>query len=81
MVRRGPTEKLFVCTGKVCSEAYQAQGIIDRLKYETKERKNLTIDTCPCMGQCKKGPNIKQIKNGQEVIHNKQTPIIALKLI
>lgn len=51
--------KVQVCHGKTCTERF-CEYINTRLENDKKKfNLNLEIENSPCMGQCKRGPNVK----------------------
>lgn len=51
--------KIQVCTGKSCKSKF-SEYIIKRLQSDTEKFKleNVTIETCPCLWDCKIWPNV-----------------------
>lgn len=69
--------KLQVCHGKTCTERF-SEYINTRLENDkSKFDLNIEIEKSPCMGQCKKWPNVK--KEGE--INNYMNPAKAAELI
>lgn len=70
--------KIQVCTGKSCKSRF-SEYIIKRVEWDVKKfnLENITLETCPCLGQCKVWPNV--IIDGK--IENYCDPIKVSKII
>jgi NADH:ubiquinone oxidoreductase subunit E len=69
--------KVQVCHGKTCTERF-SEYINTRLENDkAKFGLNIEIENSPCMGQCKRGPNVKI--DGE--IHNYCNPAKAAELL
>lgn len=69
--------KIQVCTGKTCRERY-SEYILARLERDRELfwLDNLIVETCPCTGNCKDGPNM--LIDGKVELHC--NPIKASKM-
>ncbi len=68
-----------VCNGHACHNI--GEHILDRAKIEAQKRNDVSVGTCPCMGQCHKGPNVSIEKDGKREILNNMNPIKIYNLI
>jgi len=58
-----------ICTGRACAQ-HSSVYLVDRAKAELAAKPEVTVETCGCLGQCKKGPNIAIEHKKNKTIHN-----------
>lgn len=64
--------KISVCSGKMCKSRF-SEYILKRINSDIKKFKleHIITEECPCLGQCKNGPNVVfdwKIENYQDPI-------------
>ncbi len=68
--------RLKFCEGKSCKNNFSSLSQ-ERAEKEKSQRQleNVTIENCPCQGQCENGPIVAYCTEKSETLLSKMTPI------
>lgn len=69
-----------ICTGPACTKNFSGYTL-ERAEIEAAKDPMLNVETCGCLGQCKKGPNISVETGSQKTIHHHVNGIELKKII